>query len=48
MATYKAALAGLTAAYGPPTSEVPEKYYHAWALGDVQRLLRPFIRPKRG
>lgn len=35
MAAYKAALAGLTAAYGPPTSEVPEKYYHAWTLGDV-------------
>uniref|UniRef100_I2Q0R2 Uncharacterized protein n=1 Tax=Desulfovibrio sp. U5L TaxID=596152 RepID=I2Q0R2_9BACT len=35
MAAYKAALAGLTRTYGPPTQENPEKYYHAWNLGDV-------------
>jgi hypothetical protein len=35
MAAYKKALAGLTSAFGPPTKEVPEKYYHAWTLGDV-------------
>lgn len=35
MAAYKTALAGLTAAYGPPTSENTEKYYHTWTLGDV-------------
>ena len=35
MAAYKTALAGLTRTYGPPTKEIPEKYYHTWALGDV-------------
>lgn len=35
MAAYKAALAGLIRAYGPPAQEVPEKYYHAWNVGDV-------------
>ncbi|WP_300163450.1 hypothetical protein [Solidesulfovibrio sp.] len=35
MAAYKTALEGLVRAYGPPTKEVPEKYYHAWSLGDV-------------
>jgi hypothetical protein len=33
--TYKAALAGLTAAYGPPTAENLEKHYHSWTVGDV-------------
>lgn len=32
---YETALAGLTAAYGPPTSQNLEKNYHAWTLGDV-------------
>lgn len=32
---YRAALAALTAAYGPPTSEKPEKFYHSWSLRDV-------------
>lgn len=35
MAAYKTALEGLKRAYGPPTQEIPEKYYHAWTLGDV-------------
>ncbi|MEA5090618.1 hypothetical protein [Solidesulfovibrio sp.] len=35
MAAYKKALAGLTSAFGPPTQEAPEKFYHAWMLGDV-------------
>jgi len=35
MAAYKAALAGLTRTYGPPTTENLEKYYHAWTIGDV-------------
>lgn len=35
MAAYKTALAGLTRAYGPPTQENLEKYYHSWSLGDV-------------
>jgi hypothetical protein len=35
LAAYKAALVGLSAAYGPPTTENLEKYYHAWTLGDV-------------
>ncbi len=34
-AAYKAALAWLTGKYGPPSTENPEKYYHAWTLGDV-------------
>jgi hypothetical protein len=32
---YKTALAGLTATYGPPTTENLEKHYHAWTLGLV-------------
>ena len=28
-------MAGLTATYGPPTSQNPEKYYNAWAVGEV-------------
>jgi len=35
MAAYKAALAGLIRSYGPPTTENPEKYYHAWSFGEV-------------
>jgi hypothetical protein len=35
MAAYRKALAGLTGAYGPPTEENPEKYYHSWSIGDV-------------
>jgi len=35
MEAYKTALAGLTAAYGPPTTENLEKFYHAWTIGDV-------------
>ncbi|MFP5257817.1 MAG: hypothetical protein ACLGQH_02220 [Acidobacteriota bacterium] len=35
MAAYEKALAGLTRAYGPPTQENRDKYYHAWSLGDV-------------
>jgi hypothetical protein len=35
MAAYKTALEGLKRAYGPPSQEIPEKYYHAWTLGDV-------------
>lgn len=35
MAAYETALAGLTRTYGPPTQENREKYYHAWAIGDV-------------
>lgn len=35
MAAYKAALAELVRTYGPPTKEVPDKYYHAWTLGQV-------------
>ena len=35
LAAYKTALAGLTAAYGPPSSENLEKFYHAWNLGEV-------------
>jgi hypothetical protein len=35
MAAYKTALDGLIRTYGPPTKEIPEKYYHAWSLGDV-------------
>lgn len=35
MAAYRKALAGLTEAYGPPTEETPEKYYHSWSIGNV-------------
>lgn len=35
MAAYKTALAGLILTHGPPTEDKPEKYYHAWMLGDV-------------
>lgn len=35
LAAYKAALEGLTRAYGPPSQEDPAKYYHAWNLGEV-------------
>ncbi|WP_428559373.1 MAG: hypothetical protein ACP59X_14030 [Solidesulfovibrio sp. DCME] len=35
LAAYKTALEGLVRAYGPPTQENAEKYYHAWNLGDV-------------
>ena len=35
MAAYETALAGLIRNYGPPTQENRDKYYHAWALGDV-------------
>lgn len=34
-AAYEKALAGLTRAYGPPTQENREKFYHAWQLGEV-------------
>lgn len=32
---YQTALSGLKAAYGPPTTEKPEKYYQSWTIGDV-------------
>ena len=35
MEAYKTALAALTAAYGPPTAENLEKYYHSWTVGEV-------------
>jgi len=35
MQAYQDALAGLKAAYGPPTTENLEKHYHAWTIGDV-------------
>ncbi|KHK01565.1 hypothetical protein [Desulfovibrio sp. TomC] len=35
MAAYETALAGLTRAYGPPTQENRDKYYHAWTVGEV-------------
>ena len=35
MAAYETALAGLTRTYGPPTQENRDKYYHAWAIGEV-------------
>ncbi len=34
-AAYEKALAGLTRAYGPPTQENRDKFYHAWQLGEV-------------
>jgi hypothetical protein len=34
-AAYEKALAGLTRAFGPPTQENRDKFYHAWQLGDV-------------
>ena len=34
-AAYEKALAGLIRAYGPPTQENRDKFYHAWQLGEV-------------